>query len=342
MWLWASLSTAWPCAGISHAEGVLAESDGAEVIFEAQTDAVSVTYAARYEGNAPDFGWVIPVPEAPSSVEDGDIVLFDKYRAQTQPDYQILEGEEDSGGGGCMCGGGAALKGGSDSSEGSNGLQIVAEGFTGTYTWVAIASDDLAALQSWLTDNGWKDLDAEDLGHYVDRGAVFVALTVTPDTAQTSGARELPPVRISYPGEEMMFPSVMARHADVDSQRTTVYVRGQTRATVEGWASEDGSTLHGSTQDDPSAFWDSYLSDLGAQRIFLRSYAGPLDGAFLTRFDTIAPSDVHTEDAIFALEDSTEPVSTLISLDIDEDSSNAALLLLPLTLAGVLRRRAQL
>lgn len=336
MWLWAMVSTAWPCAGLSHAEGVLAESDAAEVIFEVEQDAVTVSYAVRYEGDASNFGWVIPIPAAPSAVEDGDIAQFNRYHEGTQPSIERPPDDSTLRGGGCSCVG-AATKGG-DSSE-QNDLDIVAEGFTGTYEWVAITSTDVAALQTWFSDNGWTGLATEDIDHYVSDGAVFVALTIVPDSAKTpEGGRQLPPIRISYPGAEIVFPSVMARHASVQTQRTTVFVSGASRAMLTGWGSEDGTALHGSKDGDPNEIWDEHIGALGEDQRFLRTWAGAFDDAFLTRFDTLAPSGVHTEDAVFSLQESSEPLSTSIVLD-ESESESAALLVLPFAALGLLRRR---
>src|SRR5687768_12918754 len=206
-------SVAWPCAGISHEEGVLAESDAAEVLFEVVPGQVAVSYAVRYTGDAPDMGWVIPVPSTPRSVEDGDAERIELLRDASQPIVEWIEEDDSSGGGGCGCG--ATSKYGLAGSVGDRGndVTVVAEGFTGTYDYVAIAADEVADLEAWFADNGWTGLATEDLDHYVASGSTFVALRVVPDTAETPvEGRELPPVRITYDGDAMMFPAVMALH----------------------------------------------------------------------------------------------------------------------------------
>lgn len=330
--VWAA-ATAWPCAGLVHEEGKLAESGGAEVLFEPAANAV--TYAVTYQGDAADFGWVIPTDGPPAAVEDGDAALFSALRGLSSPEYEYPpEAYED---GGCGCG--PSSKG--DSTPGgleSNDVEIVAEGFTGTYEWIAVDAGDPTALDAWLADHGWTGLVEEDLQHYVERGSTFLAVRVLPTVAQTPAeGRELPPLRIVVDGDAMMFPAVLARGASSPTQRTTLYVLGSTRAVLSGWSYGDQSLI---TEDatDPLAVWEQALAERGAEAAYLRSYAGPYEGAFLTRFDTLAPREVHDQDVELALEDSTDPVSTRIVLT-ETATTRAALLLLPVAL-GAWRRRS--
>jgi hypothetical protein len=181
-------------------------------------------------------------------------------------------------------------------------------------------------------------LPQENLAHYVELGSHFVGIRVVPDSAPTPPeGRQLPPIRIAYQGSELRFPAVMAHHAaeaGAPPQRTTVFVVGEQRATVEsGWTSEDLDNLQGS-DGDANATFEEALSALGESRSFARIWAGPLDDRFATRFDTLAPREVHDADVLFAANDGTEP----LQLQIDMPSGAAALLLLPLLGLPWLRR----
>jgi MYXO-CTERM domain-containing protein len=338
--LLAGAAAAWPCAGISHAEGVLAESGAAEVLFEPVPGMgeVTVSYAVEYDGDAPDLGWVIPVPATPTQVQDGDPAVFASLREASQVVVDWTFAEDD--GGGCTCLGGASKGDGGGSREFQDGVVVVAQGFTGTYDYVAIAASDASELEEWFVQHGWTGLAADDLDHYVAAGSTFVALRVVPETAETPpDGRSLPPIRITYGGDELVFPSVMALHGTLPTQRTTAYVVAPTRATtLSGWTSEDGATLSGGTDDDPVALWDAHLATVGAERAWVRSFAGSFEGDFLTRFDTLAPREVHDADAVFALEDSVDPIESRIALT-EDGASTAALLLLPLAGLGAWRRR---
>lgn len=335
---WSVLSpAAWACAGLVHVEGDLAESDHAEVVFATAGGEVEVSYRVGYTGTAAEFGWVIPVPGDVAAVEDGDADLFQRLRGLTAPTVSYETGSG-SDGGGCALGCGSGSKAGGSPTS-TDGLTIVAEGFTGTYDFVVVEATDPAGLQAWLDAAGWSGLAEEDLEHYVDLGASFVALSLHPDVATTpSGGRDLPPLRVRYAGGEQRFPSVLARNAAVDTQRTTVWVVGDTRATVSGWSSEDPTRLQANGLDPAVVFLDA-LGALGADQRWLRSWAGPGEGAFVTRFDTWAPAEVHDTDAVFAFEASTEELHT--SIDATDGGGSTASLGLLVGCGLWVRRRAQ-
>ncbi|MEQ1504203.1 MAG: DUF2330 domain-containing protein [Myxococcota bacterium] len=331
--LWALSGSAWACAGLVHDDTSLAESDAAEVLFEPGDGEVAVSYAVAYTGNAADFGWVIPVPGAVSAIEDGDADRIASLRQASQPVVSWPSADQPSAG--CACGG--AAKSGDSLESRSNDLEIVAEGFTGTYAYVVIEATDADALTAWFTDNGWAGIDPDDVAHYVSIGAAFAALQVVPETADTPvDGRLLPPVRIRYAGDALLFPAVMARHAAVSEQHTTLYVVGADRATLAGWTFEEPSGLSGS---DPVAVWDDALAALGADRAYARTFAGAVDGGFLTRFDTIAPTEVHDADVTLALGDGTDGFQVTIRVDGGDSGSEAAIPLGLLLLAGVGARR---
>ncbi len=349
----AALAARWgpearACAGLVHAVDDLAESDHAEVVFEVAGDQVAVSYLASYVGDAAAFGWVIPVPSREvAAVEDGDPSLFERLRAASAPAIEWGEEEAAAGCGlGCLAG---ASKGG-DLAGGTRGTQnvtVLDQGFTGTFDYVVVASDDAADLQAWFVENGWEGLPADDLQHYVDVGGAFVALSLTPDitTTPAEGA-PLPPLRVRYAGGGLRFPSVMARHGAVDAQRTTAYVVADARAVLaEGWTSEDGGVLRAPDVDPEVAFL-ARLGGLGEDRAWLRSWAAPFaDGAgadrFATRFDTWAPTDVHDVDAVFDVEASTEPLSTTVDVSSDDErAAGGGLALLGLLGWGLRRRGA--
>lgn len=330
------MSVAWPCAGLVHEEGLSAESDGAEVLFEPGDGAVTVSYAVSWQGDAADFGWVIPVPDVPTSVADGDLERFDTLRALSAP--KVLYPPEDEKGAGC----GScitqrySLAGQADRAN----VAVVSEGFTGTYEYVVIAGTDAVDLEAWFADHGWEGLAADDLAHYVDQGWSFVALRVAPDTVGDPVAeRLLPPIALTCPGDRIVFPAVMARHALAEAQRTTVYVVADGGADTSGdWTSVEAGPLVGGMDEDPNVLWEARLAEVGGDRGYVETWAGSTDdGRFLTRFDTLAPREVHDVDVDFVVEGDTLSLSTTIELR--DGGSSGAVLWLPLVALGALRRR---
>jgi hypothetical protein len=212
---------------------------------------------------------------------------------------------------------------------------VVAEGFTGTYDYTVLAAQDVGALHDWLAQHGFGEPDAGDLDHYVSAGWAFVALTLHA-SAPAAEETALPPIELDYPGDAVAFPAVMARHATLPTQRTTVYVVGDATATVaEGWSSVDEPVIAGG--DDPDDRWTSELTGLGSARSYLRTWSGPFDGRQATRFDTLAPREVHDADVVFGFADRAESLSTTI--DVSGGAGQAALVLPLVALGAWIRRR---
>lgn len=326
-------SSALACAGLVHAEGVLAESDAAEVVLDADTRSVTATYRVIYDGDAADFGWILPLFGEIEAIGDGDPALLQELRERTAP-YVSEQPEEV----GCGCGGATnATKGGDWGTQ--SGVEILSEGFTGTYSWIAITAEETQALSDWFEDRGFVPPASEDLDHYVALGATMLAVEVTPSDALTpEEGRNLPPLAVTTEGEGMLrFPSVLARNATVATQRTTVYLRGSGRGILaEGWTHQDLLEVPGPAGADPAVVFDDALAVLGADRIWARTFAEDATDGYLTRFDLLAPREVHTADAVFGFEEADEELRTIITLG---SGGQALGLLLPLLGLGLLARR---
>ncbi|MEZ4239765.1 MAG: DUF2330 domain-containing protein [Myxococcota bacterium] len=340
MWALTQASTAWACAGLVHTEDTLAESDAAEVLYEVGDGTVTVTYGVRFEGDATELGWVIPVPGPVELVSDGNAEILASYRELSSP--TVYRFADDAGTPtGCGCGAVANDKAGGslESRGGDNAVTVVGYGFTGTYDYTLVTAADAAALTAWFDDHGWAGLPAEDIDYYVATGQTFAAIQVSVGADQAED-HALPPISIRYQGDTLSFPAVMARHASVPTQRTTLYVVGDTRATVaDGWTQDDTDQLSGALSDDPLDLWTAHLTALGADRTYARTYADRLPESvfFLTRFDTLAPTAVHDRDVVLAFEDSIEPLG--VEIDLEGSGSGAAGIPLGLLALLWLRRR---
>jgi hypothetical protein len=138
--LWRLSTEAWPCAGLTHEPSVLAESDSSVALFEVGEGEIAVTYEVTYEGDAPDLGWVIPVPGEVSEVEDGEQQLLDELLARSAPEVlHPSSGEQEHRG--CCLVSTYGVRAGA-----SNAVEVLAEGFTGTYDYVVVSADEPQAL----------------------------------------------------------------------------------------------------------------------------------------------------------------------------------------------------
>ena len=348
---------ALPCVALVHEPGELAESDGQETIFwrdAASGDAV-VEYLVRYEGTAADFGWIIAIPGAFTQMSDGDEAHFEALREATSPAVWYMSTAPYESGGCCLSNAksdGGGERGNSLGDSGAllqDGVDIVAEGFTGTYSYTAVAADDATALQAWLDTNGWDVGDTADaIDAYVADGFGFVLVELLPSVGETPDeGRTLPPVVIQYGGGDMVFPARMAVGFGSQVFQSTVWVLGEHAATVSGWTSTQESWLEGS--DDPDVVWEEALWAAGGDSPgYLLSHARKFtfhedfDLGWVTRFDALAAGSAHTVDATFELDGEDVDVSTTIEVwgasDTGCGADPAAVGLLGL---GVLIRRRE-
>ncbi|MFT5582669.1 MAG: hypothetical protein ACI9VR_000245 [Cognaticolwellia sp.] len=343
MFVLLTAATAWPCANLVTSEGEIATSGTQEVIFATVGDSSVVEYRAAYTGDAAEFGWIIALNGEFESLEDGEDDRFETLREHSDPRV-IVESVGDDPGSGAGCG---AKSGGlrNDGIEGGgDDLGVVAQGFTGNYAYVVLETQDSQTLQDWLVSFGF-DAGASQatLDDYMAEGDQFVLISVSPDRADTDGEVGLPPVRIQYKGP-LSFPARMARESAASEMATTVYVLGDQRAQVGGWGQVDLPSVYGGEESAEQAWYEALLP-IGLEQGYARVYAGSApagqSGAFLTRFETRAPTDVHTIDPVFTVDDGQDGLHTEITV-WDGGSSEGWLWvpLLGLGLVGLRRRES--
>ncbi len=346
------LSTAaWPCAAIFVEDGGAASTDAQELILEQGDGYVDASYRVEAVSNVDRVGWIIPVFGDFIELADADRARFDELRDLTAPQVWIAsDAVDDDVGMGCACMG-AAKSGGRDNATdtaslgGGSTVQVVAEGFTGTYEYTVISGTDEQDVLDWLDAAGFSvGPSGPAIASYVAEGGVsFAALTVA-DVVSDETRAELPGVRLRYAGDSLRFPSQMALYGMPEEVSTRVFVLGDQRATVGGgWTSTvfDYRDVDGDP-DRVDEIYAGLLRELvGDGRAFVEIWSNDHDGAWLTRFDTIAQRDAHTMDVTFTLDGGTG--RTQAELEIWTSSSGAALWLIPglfgLTVAGVRRRR---
>ncbi|RME25361.1 MAG: DUF2330 domain-containing protein [Deltaproteobacteria bacterium] len=344
-------STAWPCAAIFTEDGGSASSDAQEVILEQGDGYVDVSYRVEAGSNVDRVGWIIPVFGEFIELVDADRARFDALRELTAPQVWIssLDGYEDDMMVGCGCAGASkadALQRGGDTGavDGDSTVQIVAQGFTGTYEYTVISGSDEQDVLDWLDAAGFSvGPSGPAIASYVAEGGVsFAALTVA-GVASDETRAELPGVRIRVSGDSLRFPSQMARYGMPEEVSTRIFVIGDQRATVGGgWVSTEFG--YRDVDGDPARVDELYadlLRDIvGDGRAYVEIWSDSYQGRWLTRFDTIARREAHTTDVTFSLDGGTR--RTAAELEIWTGASAAALWLLPglfgLTVAGVRRR----
>ncbi|GDX83074.1 hypothetical protein LBMAG42_48850 [Deltaproteobacteria bacterium] len=328
-------SAAFACGGFVPTAGALAASDAQQALFDLGESSITVTYRARYEGNAADFAWVLAVPGTITLVEEGDEALLDDIEATSAPQVELDPdiGTET----GCGCEGDA--KAGSDgrnfSDTGDSGIEITGHGYAGGYEYTTLAASDADSLVTWLTDHSYDvSLIQASIEAYVADpiGFEFVAVQLTPEVAQTAnGGVEIDPLAITYgAGDDgalhALFPATLGVTSSVDYVRTEIFVLGSGTATLSGWeAVANPDTVPGDVVApdyiDPEGMYQSLLLSHGdtERKMWLAwsgAYTTPAGDRWLTRYDAMVTPATNTVDPVFAdSSDKTEAETILYIME---------------------------
>jgi MYXO-CTERM domain-containing protein len=351
-------STAFPCAALlTNDEGAIASSDAQEVILETTETGVRTSYRVRYDGDAESFGWLIVVHGGvgEGDVQETDEDVFDTLRDLTQPRQVTLSFTSGGGGVSCGCTGDMAVRGtdnfaGGDTA-GAWGVDVVAEGFAGPYAYQVLAPEDGDGLSGWLEEEGFSlGETVSTIDEYIEEGGYsFVAISLAPTLGQTPDeGRTLPALAIDSDSDQLHFPARMAQTGMAEEIRTTIWVIGDASTEItSGWDSQDSHRLGNGEDEDSEGVYDAALQDAAVYETptYLSPFSGEYGEQWVTRFDTLAPREVHTADPIFESmgEAYSWQLEIIVPSDEDEDEArSAAWLLLPLLGLGWTRRRRRI
>lgn len=195
---------------------------------------VSLIPQVHFEGNASDFGILVPVPEKPVLATAGTAV-FSEASFLTQP---LLR---DTGASGCGCEDNVVVsprlaydytgERGAVVDDTQGGVTIVYEQIVGAYQAVVLQATGAGDLTRWLDDNGYhyNPADSLVLTDYVAQNWFFVAMKL--DTAQVPPridpwwSASTAPARISFPyhNSELTYPLKISAISTRDRVEVLVY-----------------------------------------------------------------------------------------------------------------------
>ena len=148
--------------------------------------------SVRYEGNADEFAWVIPVPARPS-VEVADPELFWELADLTR--VHVVSGSK-------------GLSPGMVSLEGP-GVDVLEEKIVGPYDVAILSAGDPAALVDWLNSNGYSFPEASEeiIEEYIRKGWYFVASRINIGEEASGLAKgTIEPLILSFESDRIVYP----------------------------------------------------------------------------------------------------------------------------------------
>ena len=206
---------------------------GEKILFVREGTTISAHIQIQYEGEAEEFGWLIPMPAVPE-VRLGVEELFVQLEAATNPSFLLsIQG------GGCDDGESLFACGSQDSRAGvafeDVGNQnpnpepvVVEQGSAGPFEFAVVRADDKGPMLEWLQDNRYVVPEGGEnlLDPYVREGAFFLALKLR--SGQSTG--DLQPIVIEYEADQPMIPLILTQLGAIVDMGVLTWILGDVRA----------------------------------------------------------------------------------------------------------------
>ncbi len=325
-----NLPSALACGGL-FCQNIPVDQQAERIIFTVNGDGtVSAYVQINYTGSAPEFSWVVPVPNTPE-VDVAEIATFDALSSLTTPVF-IPPPMPECG----MIAVPMSAAGSGAPEEGSgDGVIVLASGTAGPYAYDVVTSPDPNVLITWLRTNQYTITEAMEplVRVYTDEGLVFLAMKLQPD----QGVQDIQPIKMTYRSQHPMIPLRLTAVAANPNMTVVTWIFADAQAYPTNYAHPkiDEANLR---VDWTQFGGNNYLQlvdqtvDLYQGRAFITEYARPttelLDFAptdplllelidqydFVTRFfGRISPEEM-TVDPTFDFDNTLPEVSNVYDL----------------------------
>jgi len=207
---------------------------GERIIFAQANGQVTAHIQIQYQGDAKDFGWLLPLPAVPT-LNLGVDELFNQLTATTQPKYKLNRVYE----GNCAFNPGrnggfnsaptaAGASGGAGGDVQSPQSPLVIQSSIGPYDYAVLKADSKDAMLNWLATNHYFVPAGTDgsVGPYIRPGAFFLALKL--QSGKSAG--DLQPVVVNYASDLPMIPIVLTSTGAKPDMGIQVWMLGAGRA----------------------------------------------------------------------------------------------------------------
>lgn len=318
----ASTPSAFACGGF-FCTTTPVDQNAERIIFTQNGDGtVSAYVQIEYTGSAPDFSWILPLPEAidAESVQVPEDAMAAFRELEVATDLVIMAPPRPS----CVPPPPVMAMAAPEA------VTVFASGEVGPYGFDVVGSEDPDALVTWLRGNSYRvTAEMEPLiDLYVDEEFVFLAMKLRPD----KGAQDVEPVKVTYPSERPMIPLRLTAVAANPNMAVMVWIFGEHQAvpmnyakmtiendelTFSDWGSHDYRQLMGQKADehDGKAFITEYAAPTSELRVthpLLRQLSDRF--SYVTRLNTVISPAEMTVDPIFDYDPNLKDVSNIRDL----------------------------
>ena len=323
MFTWSGVANA--CGGFFCLNDPV-DQTGERIVFTTNSDdTITALIEIQYQGEAADFSWILPIPEAITAddlqvPEDGQLV-FDELHQMT--DVQIIAPDSPE----CADMIVAEVAMLEEEAMEDSGVEIFASGEVGPFGFDVIGSEDPDALINWLRDSNYRVTPEMEplIDIYVDQEMAFVAMRLLDGET----AESIQPIEITYGGTEPMIPLQLTAVAAQQNMPIWVWIFGEERAVPTNFAemeiaNEEISFFPFGSNDyvflvqeranalDGQAFITEYAQEVSAAD-FTHSWldAQTESASYLTRLSTYIDPDEMTADPTFGFDGTLGDVSNV-------------------------------
>jgi hypothetical protein len=205
----------------------------------------SFTVQPKFEGNALDFGMVIPTPTQPKLHEMPrdffkHLAVYSILMRREFPQSKLLYQGEGRGAGGPMLQRASADKADKDAkAEAKPSVVVLEAGVVGSLDYKIIEANRADDLYKWLKDNKYHFAgDEAALNFYVQKKWLFTVMKI--DTMQMkknkdgSYAGEVTPTRFSFNSDKLVYPLKITQISVKDKTEALFYVQAPTKVDLQG------------------------------------------------------------------------------------------------------------
>ena len=323
----ASTQPAWACGGF-FCTTTPVDQNAERIIFTQNGDGtVSAYVQIEYTGSAPDFSWILPLPEAIDvesvQVPEDAMAAFRELEVATDPVFIPPELPE------CVLR--EVLVERMVTAAPAAAVTVFASGEVGPYGFDVVGSEDPDALVTWLRENSYRVTAPMEplIDLYVDEQFVFLAMKLQPD----KGAQDVEPVKVTYPSERPMIPLRLTAVAANPDMAVMVWIYAERQAIPANYAkmeiANEELTFFGRGQsNDYRRLMGTKADEYGGQA-FITEYAAPSRElrvthpllqqlaqrfAYVTRLNTVISPEEMTVDPVFDYDPQLKDVSNVRDL----------------------------
>lgn len=267
----AHLNHVLACGGL-FCQNIPVDQQAERIIFTVNGNGTISAYVQiNYTGSAPEFSWVVPVPNTPE-VDVAETATFDALSNLTAPLF-IAPPMPDCG----MIAVPMAAAGGIPQEE-TDDVTVLASGTAGPYAYDVVTSPDPNVLITWLRTNQYTITeDMEPLVKvYTDEGLVFLAMKLQPD----QGVQAIQPIKMTYRAQHPMIPLRLTAVAANPNMSVITWIFADAQAYPTNYAHptiEDANLRVDWTQPNSTNYLllVDQTVDLYEGRAFITEYAQP-------------------------------------------------------------------